>query len=149
MLTIIMISLAKMVTVNGDVSTSLPSTPAVKAEAGEGGSAAVKISGDASTESNGTSVGIDAEASGSGSSVDVSIGTGGMTLPLQELNIEIFGSDLSREMLSRCKEKAMKKNRPVRLECCDFRDLSCWGDLKFDCVASTGNAWDMFPIQMC
>ena len=72
--------------------------------------------------------------------LDVSIGTGSLTLPLQELNIEIFGSDLSREMLSRCREKAMKKNRPVRLECCDFRDLSCWGDLKFDCVASTGNA---------
>ena len=31
--------------------------------------------------------------------LDVSIGTGSMTLPLQELNIEIFGSDLSREML--------------------------------------------------
>ena len=72
--------------------------------------------------------------------LDVSIGTGSMTLPLQELNIEIYGSDLSREMLSRCREKAMKKNRPVRLECCDFRDLSCWGDLMFDCVASTGNA---------
>ena len=72
--------------------------------------------------------------------LDVSIGTGSMTLPLQELNVEIFGSDLSREMLSRSREKAMKKNRPVILKCCDFRDLSCWGDLMFDCVASTGNA---------
>lgn len=72
--------------------------------------------------------------------LDVSIGTGSMTLPLQELDIEIYGSDLSREMLSRCREKALIKKKPVRLECCDFRDLSCWGDTGFDCVASTGNA---------
>ena len=34
--------------------------------------------------------------------LDVSIGTGSMTLPLQELSIEICGSDLSEAMLSRC-----------------------------------------------
>ena len=45
--------------------------------------------------------------------LDVSIGTGSMTLPLQELNIEIYGSDLSREMLSRCREKAMKKKEKL------------------------------------
>ena len=72
--------------------------------------------------------------------LDVSIGTGGMTLPLQELKIEIFGSDLSAAMLSRCDAKAVAKNRPIELKCSDFRDLSCWGDRQFDCVASTGNA---------
>jgi ubiquinone/menaquinone biosynthesis C-methylase UbiE len=72
--------------------------------------------------------------------LDVSIGTGGMTLPLQELGIEVFGSDLSEAMLARCREKAAKKGRPV--ECCqaDFRDLACWTGRQFDCVASTGNA---------
>ena len=72
--------------------------------------------------------------------LDVSIGTGGMTLPLQELGITICGSDLSEAMLSRCRMKAAAKNRPIELKCSDFRDLSCWGDRLFDCVASTGNA---------
>ena len=72
--------------------------------------------------------------------LDVSIGTGGMTLPLQELGIEIFGSDLSEAMLSRCSVKAIAKNKPIELKCSDFRDLSCWKDRLFDCVASTGNA---------
>ncbi len=72
--------------------------------------------------------------------LDVSIGTGGMTLPLQELGIVIFGSDLSEAMLSRCSVKAIAKNKPIELKCSDFRDLSCWKDRLFDCVASTGNA---------
>lgn len=28
----------------------------------------------------------------------------------------------------------------MKLKCSDFRDLSCWGDKKYDCVASTGNS---------
>ena len=72
--------------------------------------------------------------------MDVSIGTGDMTLPLQELGIDIYGSDLSEAMLSRCNAKAVAKDRPIELKCNDFRDLSCWGDRQFDCVASTGNA---------
>ena len=74
-----------------------------------------------------------------GTFLDVSIETGDMTLPSQELGIDIYGSDLSEEMLSRCRKKSVAKQKPVRLECCDFRDLSCWKDMKFDCVASTGN----------
>ena len=72
--------------------------------------------------------------------LDVSIGTGGMTLPLQELGIEVFGSDLSEAMLARCREKAARKGRPVELRQADFRDLSCWAGRQFDCVTSTGNA---------
>lgn len=72
--------------------------------------------------------------------LDVSIGTGGMTLPLQELGIEVFGSDLSEAMLARCREKAAKKGRPVELRQTDFRDLSCWAGRQFDCVVSTGNS---------
>ena len=45
--------------------------------------------------------------------LDVSIGTGGMTLPLQELGIDIFVSDLSEAMLSRCSAKALAKNKPI------------------------------------
>ena len=56
--------------------------------------------------------------------LDVSIGTGGMTLPLQELGIEISGSDLSEAMLARCRMKADAKGNPVELKCSDFRDLS-------------------------
>ena len=63
-----------------------------------------------------------------------------MTLPLQELGIEIFGSDLSEAMLARCRAKAEAKQKPVVLQQSDFRDLSCWKGQQFDCVASTGNA---------
>lgn len=70
----------------------------------------------------------------------MSIGTGGMTLPLQELGIAVFGSDLSEAMLARCREKAEAKGRPVELRQADFRDLSCWAGRQFDCVASTGNS---------
>lgn len=75
-----------------------------------------------------------------GTLLDVSIGTGGMTLPLQELGIGVFGSDLSEAMLARCREKAARKGRPVELRQADFRDLSCWTRRQFDCVTSTGNA---------
>lgn len=53
------------------------------------------------------------------SMLDVSIGTGTMTLPLQELGITIFGSDLSESMLSRCQIKAENKHIPIELKCCD------------------------------
>ena len=79
--------------------------------------------------------------------LDVSIGTGGMTLPLQELGMELFGSDLSEAMLARCREKALAKQKPFELQCSDFRDLSCWGDRQFDCVASTGNALGYVPNE--
>ena len=72
--------------------------------------------------------------------LDVSIGTGSMTLPLQELGIEIYGSDLSEAMLDRCGKKAEAKGQPVTLKQSDFRDLSCWEGQQFDCVASTGNS---------
>ena len=72
--------------------------------------------------------------------LDVSIGTGGMTLPLQELGIEVSGSDLSKAMLSRCREKAAAKGHPVECRQADFRNLSCWAGQQFDCVASTGNS---------
>ena len=72
--------------------------------------------------------------------LDVSIGTGSMTLPLQELGIEISGSDLSEAMLARCETKAAAKGKHAELKCSDFRDLSCWEGKEFDCVVSTGNA---------
>ena len=43
-------------------------------------------------------------------------------------------------MLERCRKKALKKQKPLELRCCDFRDLSVWGGKHFDCVASTGNS---------
>ena len=72
--------------------------------------------------------------------LDVSIGAGAMTLPVQELGVTVFGSDLSSSMLEKCREKAAAKGMPLELKCCDFRDLSAWGDRLFDCVASTGNS---------
>ena len=38
--------------------------------------------------------------------LDVSIGSGSVTLPLCELGVQLAGSDLSEEMIRKCKEKA-------------------------------------------
>ena len=72
--------------------------------------------------------------------LDVSIGSGSVTLPLAELDVELSGSDLSDAMLKNCAKKAEKRGFSVELKRSDFRDLSCWSGRKFDCVASTGNS---------
>ena len=72
--------------------------------------------------------------------LDVSIGSGGVTLPLAELGVELSGSDLSQAMLDGCRKKAERRGYSVDLRQSDFRDLSCWVGKTFDCVASTGNS---------
>ena len=74
------------------------------------------------------------------SMLDVSIGSGSVTLPIMDLGVELSGSDLSETMLGNCQKKADSKQKKIGLQCSDFRDLSCWKDRKFDCVASTGNS---------
>ena len=74
------------------------------------------------------------------SMLDVSIGSGSVTLPVVDLGVKLSGSDLSEEMLKNCGAKASKKGADVTLKCSDFRGLDCWGDEKFDLVASTGNS---------
>lgn len=75
-----------------------------------------------------------------GTLLDVSIGSGNLTLPLAELGVELYGSDLSEAMLERCKEKARKRGFPIDLRVSDFRRLDEKFDAAFDCVASTGNS---------
>ena len=72
--------------------------------------------------------------------LDVSIGSGNLTLPLAELRVELYGSDLSEQMLERCKEKAGKRGVSIDLRTSDFRRLDERFDRTFDCVASTGNS---------
>lgn len=72
--------------------------------------------------------------------LDVSIGTGSMTLPMAELGIALFGSDLSQAMLDRCQKKCEARNIPITLKRSDFREVSKAFDRQFDCVASTGNS---------
>ena len=72
--------------------------------------------------------------------LDVSIGSGCVTLPLAELGVEVSGSDLSEAMLENCRKKARQRGWSVELRQSDFRDLSCWSGMTFDCVASTGNS---------
>lgn len=72
--------------------------------------------------------------------LDVSIGSGSVTLPLCELGVQLAGSDLSEEMIRKCKEKASAAGYEIELKSCDFRNLSCWEGKQFDCVASTGNS---------
>lgn len=38
--------------------------------------------------------------------LDVSIGSGSVTLPLCEMDIQLYGSDLSEDMLEKCRSKA-------------------------------------------
>lgn len=80
------------------------------------------------------------EGTGVHSLLDVSIGSGNVTLPLAEMGLEVYGSDLSQAMLDRCEQKAKRGGWSVELCQSDFRDLGCWSDRKFDCVASTGNS---------
>ena len=72
--------------------------------------------------------------------LDVSYGTGNLTLPLAELGVELYGSDLSAAMLKRGREKAEKKGFQVNLRQCDFRELTNHFQERFDCGGSTGNS---------
>lgn len=72
--------------------------------------------------------------------LDVSIGSGSMTLPLDDLGVKVSGSDLSEVMLKKCGKKAEEAGKSVELKCSDYRSLDCWQGRQFDCVASTGNS---------
>ena len=72
--------------------------------------------------------------------LDVSIGSGGVTIPLLDLGIKLFGSDLSEAMLERCEKKVKARGHEVDLRICDFRQLRENFTESFDCVASTGNS---------
>lgn len=72
--------------------------------------------------------------------LDVSIGTGSLTLSATESGISLYGSDLSVDMLKKCKENASKRGLPIDLRPCDFRELTKQFKETFDCVASTGNS---------
>lgn len=72
--------------------------------------------------------------------LDVSIGSGNLTLPLLDMGIQLYGSDLSEAMLSRCKQKATARGNEIDLRVSDFRKLTGNFCECFDCVASTGNS---------
>ena len=72
--------------------------------------------------------------------LDVSIDSGSVTIPLLDLGVKLFGSDLSKEMLERCEKKIAAKGDTADLRICDFRELHRNFTERFDCVASTGNS---------
>jgi len=72
--------------------------------------------------------------------LDVSIGSGSVTIPLFDLGVKVYGSDLSEKMLENCKRKLVAKGFTPTLKCADFRNLSDWGEEQFDMVATTGNS---------
>ena len=72
--------------------------------------------------------------------LDVSIGSGGVTIPLLDLGIKLYGSDLSAAMLERCEKKVKARGHEANLRICDFRQLREKFTEHFDCVASTGNS---------
>lgn len=79
------------------------------------------------------------------SALDVSIGTGALTLPLADLGVSLYGSDLSGSMLARCRKKADERGITIDLRQSDFRELTRHFDRKFDCVMSTGNSLAYVP----
>lgn len=79
------------------------------------------------------------------SALDVSIGTGSLTLPLGQLGVSLYGSDLSDSMLARCRKKADERGIAIDLRQSDFRDLTSHFDRSFDCVMSTGNSLAYVP----
>lgn len=72
--------------------------------------------------------------------LDVSIGSGSVTIPLLDLGIKLYGSDLSKPMLERCEKKVKARGFETDLRICDFRELKKSFTERFDCVASTGNS---------
>ncbi len=77
--------------------------------------------------------------------LDVSIGSGNLTLPLLDLGITLYGSDLSESMLQKCQQKAITRNGAINLRISDFRKLTSAFSQQFDCVASTGNSLPYVP----
>lgn len=73
--------------------------------------------------------------------LDVSIGSGVVTLPLAELGYALTGSDLSGNMLKKCRENAQARGIEIDLFESDFRNVHQQAAGKlFDCVMSTGNS---------
>lgn len=79
--------------------------------------------------------------------LDVSIGTGSMTLPVCDLGVELYGSDLSGDMLEKCAAKAAEKGFRVPLVQSDFCSVAVKFDRQFDLVASTGNSLPHVPNE--
>ncbi len=79
--------------------------------------------------------------------LDVSIGTGTMTLPVCELGVELYGSDLSADMLEKCALKAKEKGYHVPLVQSDFCRVAEKFDRQFDLVVSTGNSLPHVPNE--
>ena len=79
--------------------------------------------------------------------LDVSIGTGSMTLPVCSLGVELFGSDLSTDMLEKCALKAKSMGYEVSLVQSDFCAVTEKFNRQFDLVASTGNSLPHVPNE--
>ena len=79
--------------------------------------------------------------------LDVSIGTGTMTLPVCRLGVELYGSDLSADMLDKCAKKAAGMGHSVQLTQSNFCTVAEKFDRQFDLVASTGNSLPHVPNE--
>ncbi len=74
------------------------------------------------------------------SSLDCACGLGWHLEMLDELGVKCYGSDISSDMISLCKENLMSKNIVVKVE--DYKKLNSSWDIKFDmiiCVTSAIN----------
>ena len=71
---------------------------------------------------------------------DCSIGTGQMTISLASLGYQVSGSDISQDLLDKCKDNCKNFGVDIPLTQSDFMKLSENVEGKFDCVMSTGNS---------
>lgn len=71
---------------------------------------------------------------------DCSIGTGQLTISLAQLGFQVSGSDISDDMLEKCKQNAKEYGADINLTQSDFRFLTDKIEGQYDCVMSTGNS---------
>jgi len=71
---------------------------------------------------------------------DCTIGAGGSTLPLAKLGYTVSGSDISENLLNKCKENFLNNGFSPNLFIADFRYIGDFIDTRIDCLISTGNS---------
>ena len=72
--------------------------------------------------------------------LDAACGIGTQVLGLARLGYTVTASDLSEMEVSRAREEAKARGIALEAAVCDMRDLSAWGDRRFDVVIACDNA---------
>jgi SAM-dependent methyltransferase len=71
--------------------------------------------------------------------LELACGSGHILIPLAQKGVEIFGLDISDEMLSACRRKAFEQNVEIQIQKGDIRDFEL--GKKFDLIFIAGNSF--------